>query len=160
MLHNKVRQIARNEDWHQWRLTAIDSMMQLTRFTRSLSGSYKMTNGSCVHKLLFKNGRTSHKKIVVCGRKQWVNRIHSRWARQERQWRMNSMRSSAMSDVYIVLFTLLVHFWLVICKSDPHWLFAKRPSFVLPLTCPLVEYFTSPTPNSCLIRVVCFLSRV
>ena len=31
----------------------------------------------------------------------------------------NSVRSSAMSDVYIVLFTFVAHFWLVICKSDP-----------------------------------------
>ena len=34
-------------------------MMQLTsqnRFTRSLSGGYKMANGSCVRKLFFKNG--------------------------------------------------------------------------------------------------------
>ena len=42
------------------------------------------------------------------------------------------MRSSAMSDVYVVLFTFLAHFWLVVCESDPHWLFAKWLSFSLP----------------------------
>ena len=42
-------------------------MMQLTgqnRFTRSLSGGYKMTNGSRVRKLFFKN-RKSHQRSVV-----------------------------------------------------------------------------------------------
>ena len=36
------------------------------------------------------------------------------------QWRcrMNSVRSSAMSDVFIVLFISLPHFWFI-CKSDP-----------------------------------------
>ena len=45
--------------------TARDSMMQLTgknRFTRSLSGGYKMMNGSRVRKLFFKNGRRSHQR--------------------------------------------------------------------------------------------------
>ena len=45
----------------------------------------------------------------------------SRWAR--RGWQMamvnDSTRSSAMSDVFIVLFTFLAHFWLVICKVIP-----------------------------------------
>ena len=47
---------------------AIDNaacMMQLTgqkRFTRSLSGGYKMTNGSRVRKLFFKNGRSHQRK--------------------------------------------------------------------------------------------------
>ena len=44
---------------------ARDSMMQLTgqnRFTRSLSGGYKMTNGSCVRKLFFK----TIKESIVC----------------------------------------------------------------------------------------------
>ena len=47
-------------------------MMQLTgqnQFKRSLSGGYKMTNkmtnGSCVRKLFFKN-RRSHQESVVC----------------------------------------------------------------------------------------------
>ena len=31
----------------------------------------------------------------------------------------DSTRSSAMSDVFIVLFTVLAHFWLFICKSEP-----------------------------------------
>ena len=52
-----------------------------------------------------------------------------------RGWRManDSTRSSAMSDVFVVLFTFLVHFWLVIHKSDPHWLFTKWSSFELSL---------------------------
>ena len=33
---------------------------------------------------------------------------------------------SAMS-VLIVLFAFLAHFCLVICKSDPHWLFTINP---------------------------------
>ena len=43
-------------------------MIQLTgqnQFKRSLSGGYKMTNGSCVRKLFFKN-RRSHQESVVC----------------------------------------------------------------------------------------------
>jgi len=49
----------------------IDRMMQLTgqnQFTRSLSGGYKMMNGSRVHNLFFMNGRRSNKKSVVRGR--------------------------------------------------------------------------------------------
>ena len=44
-----------------------------------------------------------------------------------RGWRMgnDSTRSSAMSDVFVVLFTFLAHFWLFIRKSDLHWLFAS-----------------------------------
>ena len=46
---------------------ARDSMMQLTdqnRFTRSLSGGYKMANGSRVRKLFFKNQRSHQESIV------------------------------------------------------------------------------------------------
>jgi len=45
-------------------------MMQLTsqdRFMRSLSGRYKMTNGSRVRKLLFMNGwRSNQRKRSLC----------------------------------------------------------------------------------------------
>ena len=135
-------------------------------FTRSLSGGYKMTNG-CI---LFKNGRRSSQRkrslwpshiqgsVEVC---LWTGifnvETRSQWA--GRGWRMalanESMRSSAIFNVFIFLFTFLAHFWFVICKSDPHWLFAKWSLFAFVLTCPLVEYFTSPTPN---FRVVRFLS--
>ena len=52
----------------------------------------------------------------------------------EWRWRTNSIRSSAMSDVFVVLFIFLAHFCLVICKSDPrsHYLRVLAP------TCPLV----------------------
>ena len=92
------------------------------RFTRRLSGSYKMTNGSHVRKLFFKNRRSHQRK-----RSSWVNGIHSQRNSQSRnplrmanQWqcRRNSMRSSAMSDVFIVLFVSSPHFWFN-CKSDP-----------------------------------------
>ena len=39
---------------------ATDSMIQLTVRTRNLSGGYKITSASHVHKLFFKNGRRSH----------------------------------------------------------------------------------------------------
>ena len=45
--------------------SARDSMMQLTGqnwFTRSLSGGYKMTNGSRVRKSFFKNWRSHQRK--------------------------------------------------------------------------------------------------
>ena len=50
-------------------------------------------------------------------------------------------------------------------KSGPHWLFAMGFSFalptcMLPLTYPLVKYFTSHTPNFRLIGAVRFLLRV
>ena len=40
--------------------------------------------------------------------------------RMANQWRcrMNSIRSSAMSDVFIILFISLPHFWFI-CKIDP-----------------------------------------
>ena len=44
---------------------ARDSVMQLTgqsQFTRSLSGGYKMMNGSRVRKLFFKNWRSHQRK--------------------------------------------------------------------------------------------------
>ena len=79
----------------------------------------------------------------------------------------NSIRSSAMSDVFIVLFTFLcTSDWLLaqvnermpigFLQSDPHWHYLC----VLALTCPLVEYFASPTPSFHLIRAVRFLSRM
>ena len=94
---------------------------------------------------------------VVHGEEQWVNWNSqsisvSRMAMASDSTN-NSMRSSAMSDVFIALFTFLVHVWLVICKSDPRWLFAKWSSFAL-LSC-ACSNFASPTPNFCLIRAVC-----
>ena len=56
--------------------TARDSMMQLTgqnQFTRSLSGSHKMTNGSCVRKLFFKNGEAIKESVVRESTKFAVN---------------------------------------------------------------------------------------
>ena len=56
---------------------------------------------------------------------EWLNQCHrsdeTRCRGACRGWRMamvnaSSMRSSAMSDVFTVLFTFLVHFWLVIYK--------------------------------------------
>ena len=58
------------------------------------------------------------------------------------------MKSSAVSDVFIVLFTFLAHLdWLYIAKVIA---IAKCSSFALPLhacSSPVVEYFTLPTPN-------------
>ena len=87
--------------------------MQLTDhnwFTRSLVGGYKMMNGSRVHKLFFKNGRRSNQEIIARGREQYVDRNSqsmstSRMAMAKDS--TNSMRSSAMSNVFIVLFTFL-----------------------------------------------------
>ena len=47
--------------------TARNSMMQLTgqnRFTRSLSGGYKMTNGSRVCKLFLRTGEAIKESVV------------------------------------------------------------------------------------------------
>ena len=47
---------------------ARDSMMQFTgqnQFTRSLSGGYKITNGSRVRKLFFKNQRSHQRKRTL-----------------------------------------------------------------------------------------------
>ena len=105
--------------------------MQLTGqnwFTNSLSGGYIMTNGSHVCKLFGE----AIKESVVCG-----HHIYSRWVRRQCKWKWqmiqpNSMRSSTMSDVFIVLFTFLAHLWLAICTSDPDWLFAKWSWFTPP----------------------------
>ena len=58
---------------------ARDSMMQLAGqnwFTRSLSGSYKMTNDSRVHKLFFKNQR-SHRGNTQQVRDSLASRLFS-----------------------------------------------------------------------------------
>ena len=47
---------------------ATDNMMQLTgrnRFTRSLSGGYKMTNGSCVHSYSLRMEGEAIKESIV-----------------------------------------------------------------------------------------------
>ena len=112
-------------------------------FTRSLSGGYKMTNGvvyasyslrmegqlefssAALPMCLFHRGSRECKLRVKyryhgCEVKSSESTEScSRWARW--RWRMvmandstNSMRSSAMSDVFVVFFTFLAHFWLVI----------------------------------------------
>ena len=140
-------------DW----LLCMDSTMQFTgqsRFTRSFSGSYKMMNGSRVCKLERVRCRfhgcevESSESTEACS---W-------WARQGWQMIQPIQWSSAMSDVFIVSSTLLIGYlqkWspLVICK-----VILIRTTFAC--LCPLVEYFVSPTPNFCLIRAVCFQSRV
>ena len=89
---------------------------------RSLSGGYRMTNGS----------RKCISLPIQVWSSEWTEvRSRARWG-----WKMavtndstNSVRGSAMSDAFIVLFTFLAHFWMVICKS---WVFAKWSSFALP----------------------------
>ena len=78
----------------------------------------------------------------------------NRWVRWE--WFNQFYEKQCHVWCLIVIFTFLVHLWLVICKSGPrsHYL------CVLALTSPLVEYFASPTPNFCSIRTVRFLLRV
>ena len=82
---------------------AIDSM-QLTGqngFARSLSGGYKMTNGSQVRKLFFKTGR-SNQGSIVRGRDQRVNGNSQLMSASRMAMSNDSMRSSAVSDVFIV----------------------------------------------------------
>ena len=58
---------------------ARDSMMQLTgqnQFTRSLSGGYKMTNGSRVRKLFFKNWISHQRKFMSQRNSQSMNVTH------------------------------------------------------------------------------------
>ena len=50
------------------------------QLTRSLSGGYEMTNGrcdagSCVYKLVFKNGKGKKSKSAVCGRALLVKEL-------------------------------------------------------------------------------------
>ena len=74
----------------------------------------------------------------------------------------NSMRTSAISDVHIVLFTFQHTSDRLFAKlipigylqsSDPRSHYIR----MLALTCLLVEYFASPTPDLRLIRAVWFL---
>ena len=109
------------------------------QFTRGLSGSYKMTNGSHVRKL-FLNGRRSHQRE----RSSWVNG-NTQSSVGEWRWRM-----SAMSDVFYSSFHICsVLFCFITCKSDPRLHFFR----VLALTCPLLLNFVSPTPNFHLLPV-------
>ena len=134
--------------------TSMYSTMQLTRqnrFTKSFSGSYKMTNSSRVRKLDRVRSRChgceveSSESTETCSPDE---------ARREQQMANDSTRSSTMSDVFVVLFTFLVHFWLVIRKSDRVRVWPAR------LVRTTLKYFTAPTSNFRLIRAVCFLSRV
>ena len=73
-----------------------------------------------------------------------------RRARRERQMAndsTNSMRSSAMSDVFIVSCTLLIGY----LQSGPRLCYLRVP---------VAKYFASPTPNFRLIRSLLYLSRV
>ena len=55
------------------------------------------------------------KESVV--RESTETHIHERVKDGEWQWRMHSIKSSAMSDIFIVPFTFLgVSDWLLICK--------------------------------------------
>ena len=109
------------------------------RFTRSLTGGYETMNGHRVYTSysLGMEGEAIKESIV---RKLAVKRVEN--SDGER------FNHSAMSAVFIVLFTFLALFRLVICKigclqSDPHSHYLS----MLALTCPLVEYFASHTPN-------------
>ena len=76
-------------------------MMQLTgqnRFTKSLSGDYKMTNGSRVRKLLFRTEEAIKESIVHESTELTVDEG------VEDGESIAMPRSSAMSDVFIVLF--------------------------------------------------------
>ena len=58
----------------------------------------------------------------------------------------NSVRSSGMSDVFIVLFTFLAHLLLVKVISIGYLRSDPRSHYLRVLACsPLVEYFASST---------------
>ena len=162
-------------DWQRSAATFMQLIGQ-DQFTSSFSGGYKMTNGSLVRKQVRVRSRChgyeveSSESTETCS----PDEAHRGW-----QMANDSTRSSAVSDVFVVLFTFLAHFWLVILKSDPHWLFAKWSWFTLSLTgqtlpseslacetslhylrvlAPLE--FGTPTSNFRLFRAVRFLSRV
>ena len=130
---------------------------------------YKLTNDSRVYASYYLRMEGEAIKAYFVEESSESTETHSRWARRERMAMANDstncMRSSAMSDIFIVLSTFLAHFWLlVIYKSDPHWLFAKWSLFELPShACPNLftyEIFCLAHSNFCLIRAVSFLSRV
>ena len=99
--------------------------------------------------------REATKESVVRGREQWVN-----WNSQSMSVsRMamandstNFIKSSAVSDIFTVLFTFLTRFRSVIAKVIP---IVKWSSFALhACSSPFVEYFASSTPSFRLIRAV------
>ena len=77
---------------------------------RSLSGGYKMTNGSRERKLRLEE---AIKESVACGREQLVNGNSQSMSTSRTvmaNYSTNSMRINAMCDVFIVLFTFVAHF--------------------------------------------------
>ena len=71
----------------------------------------------------------------------------------------NDSVNSAISDVFIVLFTFLAH--LLLAKVLPIGYLRSDPcSHYLRVLALLVEYLASPTQNLRLIRAVRFLSRL
>ena len=98
------------------------------------SGCYEMTN-DC-------KTRSSWPSHIQGSVEQWVNgksqsMSASRVANGDGKWINQFCKKQCHVWCFIVLFTFLVHFWMLICKSDPcsHYL------CVLALTCPLVENF-------------------
>ena len=90
--------------------------MQLThqnRFMKIFSDGYKMTNGSRVRKLDRVKSRCHGCEVESSESTETRSPDEAR-----RGWRManDSTRSSAMSDVLVVLFTFIAH-WLF--ESDP-----------------------------------------
>ena len=141
VLHNEVCQIARVERWPCSKsMTSLvidnaarNTMMQLSGqnwFTRSLSGGYKMTNGS---RVLFKNWRRSHQRNCSL----WVNESSQSMSalRMVNKFYKKQCHVGCFSSP----FSSLVYFWFVICKSDPRLYYLH----LLALTCPLV---ISPCP--------------
>ena len=149
--------------------------VQLTRqnrFTRSFSSGYKMTKWqSCTQVRVRSRLHGCEVESSESTETRSPDEAHQGW------WMGNdSTRSSTMCDVFVVLFTFLAHFWLVIHKSNLHWLFAKWSSFALSLCgsdssltcetslhylCVLASLdFATPTSIFRLFRAVRFPSRV
>ena len=99
-------------------------------FSQNRFMSYKMMNDSRMQVIIYDREKQP-KKSEVRGREQWANgnsqsMSASRMALANDS--TNFMKSSAVSDVFIVLLTFLARFWLAIAKVIP---IAKWLSFAL-----------------------------
>ena len=110
---------------------ARDRMMQYNQFTRSLSGGYKWRMAVVCASYSLRTGEAIKESVV-----RESTEARSRWTRRGWQMAMANEFYKKQCHVwcFIVLFTFLAHFWLVICKSDPRLHYFR----VLVLTYPVV----------------------
>ena len=135
--------------WRHWRLTTQQGIARCSWLVKLRTG----LRGPCQAAIKWRMAAmyASYSLRMEEAIKESVVResteTRSQWARRRWRWWMNFLRSSAMSDAFIVLFTFLALFWLFFCKSDPRSHYLR----VLALTCPLV---ISPRPLQIFVRAL------